>query len=334
MGADAPVTAARGSAGTARPPALVLCGPTASGKSEFALRLAQRLPIELISVDSTQVYCGLDIGSAKPSLDVRAHVPHHLIDIRDPRDSYNAGEFIGDAIQLIDDIQARGRIPVLVGGTMLYLRGLLHGMAQLPQAQPELRIALDARARREGWPALHAELAQVDPDAAARIHPNDAQRVQRALEVYQSTGRPITVWQRSTQRLTDVPFLRWALWPVDRAALKQRIRERFEAMLVHGWVAEVEKLAARPDLTGNETALRAVGYRQFWDYVKGKCDFDTAKREALHATHQLVRRQLTWIRSDDAWQRVEPFEEQAFERWAETVMAALAASTARPSSAA
>ncbi len=332
MDADATVAGAAASAPATRPPVLVLCGPTASGKSEFALRLAQRLPVELISVDSTQVYRGLDIGSAKPSPEVRARVPHHLVDIRDPRDSYNAGEFVADAIQLIDAIQARGRMPLLVGGTMLYLRGLLHGMAEMPRAQPELRIAIDARAAREGWAALHAELAQADPEAAARIHPNDAQRIQRALEVYQSTGRPISAWQRATQPPTEVPFLRWVLWPADRAALKQRIRERFEAMLVNGWVNEVETLAARPDLTGNEPALRAVGYRQFWDYVKGACDFDTAKREALHATEQLVRRQLTWVRSDAGWQRVEPFEPQAFERWAETVRIALDASATRPPS--
>jgi tRNA dimethylallyltransferase len=321
-----------GKSTAARPPALVLCGPTASGKSDFALRLAERLPLELISVDSTQVYRGLDIGSAKPSLAVRARVPHHLIDIRDPRETYNAGEFVADAIRLIDAIQARGHIPLLVGGTMLYLHGLLHGMAEMPPAQPELRAAIDARAARAGWPALHAELAQVDPEAAARIHPNDAQRIQRALEVYQSTGQPITAWQRRTRPPTDVPLLRWALWPADRPALKQRIRKRFEAMLVHGWVGEVEQLAARPDLTGDKPALRAVGYRQLWDYVKGGCDYATAKREALRATEQLVRRQLTWIRSDDAWQRVEPFGPDAFERWAEAVVAALPASATRPSS--
>jgi len=316
------------------PAALVLCGPTASGKSEFALRLAARLPVELISVDSTQVYRGLDIGSAKPSRELQARVPHHLIDIRDPRETYNAGEFVADAIRLIEAIQARGRIPLLVGGTMLYLHGLLHGMAEMPPAQPALRAAIDARAAVSGWAALHAELAQADPEAAARIHPNDAQRIQRALEVFESTGRPITAWQRETRPPTQVPFLRWALWPADRTALKRRIRERFDAMLVHGWVAEVEQLAARGDLTGEEPALRAVGYRQLWDYVKGRCDLETAKREALHATEQLVRRQLTWIRADDAWQRVEPFEPDAFERWAETVEAALGASATRPSTAA
>lgn len=320
--------------GTTRPPALVLCGPTASGKSEFALRLAQRLPIELISVDSTQVYRGLDIGSAKPSVDVRASLPHHLIDIRDPAESYNAGEFVADAIRLIDAIQARGRIPLLVGGTMLYLRGLLHGMADMPPAQPELRAKLDARAAVVGWPALHAELAQADPEAAARIHPNDAQRIQRALEVYQSTGQPISAWQQRTRPPTDVPFLRWALWPADRAALKLRIRERFDSMLVHGWVNEVQQLAARADLTGDEPALRAVGYRQLWEYVKGRADFDAARNEALSATLQLVRRQLTWIRADEAWQRVEPFGPAAYEQWADAVVTALNASASRPSTAA
>lgn len=320
--------------GATLPPAIVLCGPTASGKSEFALRLAQRLPVELISVDSTQVYRGLDIGSAKPARDVQARVPHHLIDIRDPRETYNAGEFVADAIRSIEAIQARGRIPLLVGGTMLYLHGLLHGMAQMPPAQPALRAAIDARAARNGWPALHAELAQADPEAAARIHPNDAQRIQRALEVFESTGRPISAWQRETRPPTQVPFLRWAMWPSDRPALKLRIRERFAAMRVHGWVGEVEQLAARGDLTGEEPALRAVGYRQLWDYVKGRCDLATAEREALQATEQLVRRQLTWIRSDDAWQRVEPFAPGAFEQWADAVEAALATSASRPSTAA
>jgi tRNA dimethylallyltransferase len=313
------------------PPALVLCGPTASGKSEFALRLAARLPVELISVDSTQVYRGLDIGSAKPSRELQARVPHHLIDIRDPRETYSAGEFVADAIRHIEAIQARGHIPLLVGGTMLYLHALLHGMAEMPPAQPALRAAIDARAARSGWAALHAELAQADPEAAARIHPNDAQRIQRALEVFESTGRPITDWQRQTRPPTQLPFLRWVLWPADRPALKQRIRERFEAMLVHGWVAEVEQLAARGDLTGQEPALRAVGYRQLWDYVKGRSDLESARREALHATEQLVRRQLTWIRSDDAWQRVEPFAPGAFERWADAVEAALETSASRPS---
>jgi tRNA dimethylallyltransferase len=295
--------------------AAVLCGPTASGKSDFALRLAAELPVEIISVDSTQVYRGLDIGSAKPSVEVRSRVPHHLIDIRDPAEAYSAGEFVADAVRLIGEIGARGRLPLLAGGTMLYLRALLVGMAQMPAAQPAIRAALDARAARLGWPALHAELVRVDPAAARRIHPNDAQRIQRALEVYETTGTPISDWQRRTRPPTDIRFLRWALWPGDRAALKARIRERFEAMLVNGWVEEVQTLASRTDLTGQEPALRAVGYRQWWDYVKGRCDYATAREAALQATLHLVRRQLTWIRADDRWQRVDPCAAGACARW-------------------
>jgi tRNA dimethylallyltransferase len=297
------------------PVAAVLCGPTASGKSEFALRLATELPVEIISVDSTQVYRGLDVGSAKPGPDARRRVPHHLIDIRDPVETYSAGEFVADAVRLIGEIGARGRLPLLVGGTMLYLRALLVGMADMPAAQPGLRIALDERAARIGWPALHAELARIDPEAASRIHPHDAQRIQRALEVYELTGTPISVWQRRTRPLPDVRFLCWALWPVDRTNLGARIRERFEAMLVNGWVQEVETLAARSDLTGREPALRAVGYRQWWDYVKGRCSYATAREAALRATLQLVRRQLTWIRADARWQRLDPFAPDACEQW-------------------
>lgn len=305
--------------------AVVLCGPTASGKSEFALRLAAELPAEIISVDSTQVYRGLDIGSAKPDAAVRARVPHHLIDIREPTECYNAGEFVADAVRLIGEIESRGRLPLLVGGTMLYLRALLLGMAEMPAAQPAVRAALDERAARLGWPALHAELARVDPEAARRIHPHDAQRIQRALEVYETTGRPISRWQQQTRPPTDVRFLGWALWPADRAALKARIRERFEAMLVNGWVAEVQALARRGDLTGKEPALRAVGYRQWWDYVNGRCDYASARAAALHATLQLVRRQLTWIRADERWRRLDPFAAGACERWIAEVRRALAA---------
>lgn len=304
--------------------AVVLCGPTASGKSDFALRLAAELPVEIISVDSTQVYRGLDIGSAKPGAEVRARVPHHLIDIREPTEAYNAGEFVADAVRLIGEVESRGRLPLLVGGTMLYLRALLFGMAEMPPAQPAVRAALDARAARLGWPAMHVQLSRVDPEAARRIHPNDAQRIQRALEVYETTGTPISQWQQETRPPTAVRFLRWALWPSDRAVLKARIRERFEAMLVNGWVAEVQALARRGDLTGDEPALRAVGYRQWWDYVNGRCDYATARETALRATRQLVRRQLTWIRADERWQRIDPFAAGACERWLVDVRRALA----------
>ena len=300
--------------------AVVLTGPTASGKSEFALQLAQHLPIEIISVDSAQVYRGLDIGSAKPSVETRASVPHHLIDVRDPAAVYNAGDFVEDALALIPQIVARGRLPVLVGGTMLYLRSLLHGMAALPRANVAIRAAIDTRAAAQGWPVLHAELAQVDPLAASRIHPNDAQRIQRALEVFESSGRPISDWQRATVAPTGIRFLRWAMLPTDREALKRRVAARFATMMQQGLLEEVRALAARSDLRGDEPALRSVGYRQLWAGVA----LEQAEAQAVTATLQLVRRQYTWLRADNAWQIVEPFAPGAVNGWISCVRAATA----------
>lgn len=304
------------------PTALVLTGPTASGKSEVALRLAEQLPVEIISVDSAQVYRGLDIGSAKPPADIRARLPHHLIDVRDPAEVYNAGDFVEDALALIPQIIARGRWPLFVGGTMLYLRSLLHGMAALPRAHPQIRAALDARAAAQGWPAMHAELMRVDPLAASRIHPNDAQRIQRALEVFEASGRPISDWQRDTVAPGGIRFLRWALLPADRDALKQRVAQRFESMMEQGFLDEVRALAARSDLQGEEPALRSVGYRQLWQHLRGGVPLDQARAAALTATLQLVRRQYTWLRGDDSWQIVEPFAAGAVNDWVACVRSA------------
>ena len=298
--------------------AILLCGPTASGKSGLALALARRAPVEIVSVDSAQVYRGLDIGAAKPSPELRAAVPHHLIDLRDPQQAYSAGEFVADALRAIAGIRARGRMPLLVGGTMLYFNALLRGLAPLPQADAALRARLDARGAAEGWPALHAELAAVDPEAAARIHPNDAQRIQRALEVWHASGRPISAWQRDTAPGHGLVFERWALVPADRAVLHRRITERFDAMMAAGFLEEVRGLRARPGLDPSAPALRAVGYRQLWQYLDGPESAEGLERAvaaAVAATRQLAKRQLTWINADLGWQRLDPLDPGAEDRW-------------------
>ncbi len=302
----------------ARVDAILLCGPTASGKSGLALELARRAPVEIVSVDSAQVYRGLDIGSAKPSQALRSAVPHHLIDLREPQQTYSAGEFVADALRAIADIRARGRMPLLVGGTMLYFNALLRGLAPLPRADAALRARLDARGAAEGWPALHAELAAVDPEAAARIHPNDPQRIQRALEVWHASGRPISAWQRDTAPGHGLVFERWALAPADRAVLHQRIAERFEAMMGAGLLQEVRGLRTRPGLSPSAPALRAVGYRQLWQYLDGAESAEGLARAvtaAVAATRQLAKRQLTWINADPGWQRLDPFDRVATDRW-------------------
>jgi tRNA dimethylallyltransferase len=305
----------------ARVDAILLCGPTASGKSGLALELARRAPVEIVSVDSAQVYRGLDIGAAKPPPELRAAVPHHLIDLREPQQTYSAGEFVADALRAIDDIRARGRMPLLVGGTMLYFNALLRGLAPLPQADAALRARLDARAAAEGWPVLHAELAAVDPEAAARIHPNDPQRIQRALEVWHASGRPISAWQRDTAPRHGLVFERWALVPADRSALHRRIAERFGAMMAAGFLEEVRRLRHRPGLDPSAPALRAVGYRQLWQYLDGPesaAGLARAVAAAVAATRQLAKRQLTWINADPGWQRLDPLdplEPAAGDRW-------------------
>ena len=277
------------------------------------MRLAAELPIEIISVDSAQVYRGMDIGTAKPDAAERARVRHHLLDIRDPAQPYSAGEFVADALASLREIHARGRLPVLVGGTMLYLRALLRGIAELPAAAPALRAQLDAEALQRGWPALHAELATVDPRAAARIHPNDPQRIQRALEVYRLTGRSISDWQAGTLApIAGVEWLRIALIPSDRAELVRGLSQRFAAMLAAGLVEEVQALYRRGDLHAELPAIRAVGYRQLWDFCAGACDLARASALAVTATAQLAKRQLTWLRGDPGFQGIDPAIDSGF----------------------
>lgn len=293
--------------------ALLIAGPTASGKSGLALRLAELIPAELISVDSAQVYRGFDIGSAKPSHALRERIPHHLLDIRDPEDTYNAGEFVTDALQAIEAIRARGRLPILVGGTMLYFNALIRGIAKLPTADPDIRRVIDAEALVRGWPALHGDLTLVDSVAAAKIHPNDAQRIQRALEVYRSTGRPISEWQRETQARHAWRFSRIALVPTDRAWLHERIEQRFQQMMQEGFLEEVRALRARSSLAPEAPSLRAVGYRQLWSHLAGEIDLPTAVARAVVATRQLAKRQLTWIHADPDWEGLDPQQEELLE---------------------
>ena len=274
--------------------ALGISGPTASGKSALALRIAARWPVELVSVDSAQVYRGLDIGSAKPSAAERAAVPHHLIDILDPTEAYSAARFAAEARALIEAINARGRIALLVGGTMLYFKALIDGIDALPAADAALRAELEARAAREGWPALHAELARVDPITAARLPPHDAQRIQRALEVWHLSGEPMSALHgRSRSASLALPLL--ALEPASRGWLHARIAERFDAMLAAGFVDEVRALRARGDLHPGLPSMRCVGYRQAWAALDAD-DLSPLREQGIAATRQLAKRQLTWLR--------------------------------------
>ena len=288
--------------------ALCLAGPTASGKSALAMALAEQLPLEIISVDSALVYGSMDIGTAKPSDAERAAVPHHLIDILDPLQAYSAARFVADARRLIDEIHARGRLPLLVGGTMLYYKALREGLDEMPPADAAVRAALDQQAAERGWPALHAELALVDPAAAARLPPADAQRVQRALEVWRVSGRPLSDWQRGPS--ADVASLAWAaslpllvLEPLSRAWLHARIAVRFDAMLGAGFLDEVRALRARGDLHPGLPSMRCVGYRQAWAALDNG-DISGLREAGIVATRQLAKRQLTWLRSTTVQARV------------------------------
>jgi tRNA dimethylallyltransferase len=281
----------------AKPAAFVLLGPTASGKSTLALSLAARYPLEIVSVDSAQVYRDMDVGTAKPSAAERRAVPHHLIDLVAPTETYSAGRFRDDAMGAIADILARGRIPLLVGGTMLYYRALASGMDELPAADPVLRAEIDAEAASKGWPALHAELARVDAPTAARLQPGDAQRIQRALEVWRLTGKPLSSLQ--TGKRASLPFrLRsFALVPEDRAELHERIAARFDAMLKAGLVDELRSLRKKFSLNAQLPAMRCVGYRQAWQFLEGSIDARALREAGIAATRQLAKRQLTWLRS-------------------------------------
>ena len=274
---------------------LLLCvmGPTASGKTDLAEALAQDMDCELISVDSALVYRGLDIGSAKPDY------PHHLVDIRDPAQPYSAADFAADASRLVDEISARGKTPLLVGGTMLYFKAFLEGLADMPAADPQIRAQIEAEADALGWPQLHAELARVDPESAARIHPNHSQRLARALEVYRASGVPISQWQNAEP--DNLPRERFrivqvAICPQERAILHQRIARRFEQMMAAGLLAEVETLFRRGDLHADLPSMRTVGYRQLWQHLAGECSEEEAVERAVAATRQLAKRQLTWLR--------------------------------------
>jgi tRNA dimethylallyltransferase len=288
-------------------PAILIMGPTASGKSAMALDLAESFGGEIVSVDSAQIYRGMDIGSAKPDAATRARIAHHLVDILDPTESYSAARFARDALTAVEAIRVRGRVPILVGGTMLYFRALLEGLSALPGADPKVRSALDERAAREGWPALHAELARVDPASAERLEPGDAQRIQRALEVWQVTGVPLSSLQghrRAAQSLG--PTVRLALIPSDRARLHAAIAERFDAMLAAGLVDELRTLRARYRLTPNLPSMRCIGYRQAWAYLEGEIDKAALRARGIAATRQLAKRQFTWLRSTPA-HRFDPF---------------------------
>ncbi len=299
-------------------------GPTASGKTALACHLAQHFPVELINVDSASVYRGLDIGAAKPDWATRQRFPHHLMDWVDPDDPYSAARFVADAEAVMQGIRARGKIPLLVGGTPLYFRALEEGLSSLPQADAELRQRLEAAAERDGWPALHARLVQVDPDTAARLAPLDRQRIQRALEVWHLTGRPLSAWHREGKvRMAQARTLTLGLMPGSRAALHERIAARFAQMLADGLVEEVLTLRRTyPRLRGELPSMRAVGYRQVWQYLDGLIDANALRDQGTAATRQLARRQLTWLRGwprlvmldpdrddwrDSAWRDVEDF---------------------------
>ncbi|KGQ24020.1 tRNA dimethylallyltransferase [Gallibacterium anatis] len=279
-----------------KPLALFLMGPTASGKTGLALQLATKMPCEIISVDSALIYRGMDIGTAKPTAEELAIVPHHLIDIKDPAESYSAADFRNDALTLMQQISAKGKIPLLVGGTMLYYKALLEGLSPLPQANAEVRAQIEKQAQQIGWQGLHQQLAVIDPQSAQRIHPNDPQRINRALEVYYLTGKSLT--ELTEQKGEPLPYrlLQFAIAPQERAVLHQRIELRFQQMLAQGFQQEVEKLFARQDLHLNLPSIRCVGYRQMWEFLQGKYDFAEMKYRSICATRQLAKRQMTWLR--------------------------------------
>ena len=289
--------------------AILLMGPTASGKTDLAISLCKRFPCDVISVDSALVYRGMDIGTAKPDAETLRRTPHRLIDIRDPEESYSAGEFVRDAYREMDEIFAAGRIPLLAGGTMMYFRALTEGIAALPSADEDIRRAIDAEAEERGWPALHEDLQQVDPAAAERIKPNDRQRIQRALEVYRSSGTPLSVWQRdSAPQRDDIRYLKTGLNIEPRSLLHERIAQRLDIMVEGGFIDELRRLRERPGLVADCTAMRSVGYRQFWRYLDGDYSLDEARDRALFATRQLAKRQITWLRSETELFLVDPLE--------------------------
>jgi len=306
--------------------AVMLLGPTACGKSALALRAAEQVPLEIVSVDSAQVYHGMDVGTAKPSAKERARVPHHLIDLRDPAQPYSAADFVRDAKQAIEIIRAHGKLPLIVGGTMLYAKALRDGLSQLPSADPHVRREIAQEAEGLGWPALHERLARVDPVTAARLPPHDAQRIQRALEVYTITGTPLSQLQGAPQA-PKLALRTLALLPRDRAELHRRIEARFDAMLAAGLLAEVRALMERGDLDPDLPSLRSVGYRQAWEHLARSTSRAEFRAAAIAATRQLAKRQITWLRSMTEAVVIDPFAADACER---IVCVLLATELARP----
>ena len=295
-------------------PAILLLGPTAAGKSALSVALADRFGGEIVSVDSAQIYRGMDIGTAKPDQELRGRIAHYLIDVIDPTEAYSAATFAHDALRAIADIRSRGRVPILAGGTMLYFKALAEGLSALPAADRKLRAEIDARAAREGWPALHAELARVDPQTAARLNPTDAQRIQRALEVWHLAGAPLSALQGRRARSGDAlgPTLRIALVPSDRARLHEAIARRFDTMLAAGLVDEVSGLRRRYALTPDLPSMRCVGYRQAWSYLEGQIDRATLRARGVAATRQLAKRQFTWLRAMAA-EQLDPYGDDALD---------------------
>jgi len=285
----------------ALPPAIFLMGPTASGKTGVAVALYSKLPVELISVDSALVFRDMNIGTAKPDAETLEKAPHHLIDIIPPTEAYSAANFRTEALRLMADITARGKVPLLVGGTMLYFKALQEGLSNLPEASPEVRKEIELEAAQIGWPAMHAKLAELDPETAARLQPNDVQRIERALEVYRLTGQSMTsLHQASVGETLPYRLLKIALVPNDRKVLHERIALRFDQMLADGFIGEVKALVKKyPELTADSTSMRCVGYRQALEYLAGQYDENELRDRGIFATRQLAKRQLTWLRSMD-----------------------------------
>ncbi len=274
-------------------------GPTASGKTDFAVECVKQIPSEIISVDSALVYKGMDVGTAKPDASILAAAPHRLINIIEPDEAYSAARFCQDALREIQEIVADGKIPLLVGGTMLYYKALQEGLSVLPSASPDIREALEQQARVKGWEYMHERLQAVDPESAQRIHPNDPQRIQRALEVYEVTGQPMSeFWKQQQSQSLPYDIIKIAFFPEQREQLRQRIAQRFHVMLEQGFIDEVKALQARGDLNLDMPSMRCVGYRQVWEYLEGKMDYDTMVEKAITATRQLAKRQMTWLRKE------------------------------------
>jgi tRNA dimethylallyltransferase len=289
------------------PFAVFIMGPTATGKTDLAIACAEELSMDIVSVDSAMVYKSMDIGSAKPDVATLTRAPHRLIDLQDPSEPYSAGQFCEDALSEMDAITAEGKVPLLVGGTMLYFNTLQKGLADLPDADPVIRMKLEEEADRLGWPAMHKRLAEIDPESANRLHPNDPQRIQRALEVYEIAGKTLTeFWQEQKHRPLPYRVIKIALMPPDRVELRKRIEQRFDAMLVAGLIDEVRHLYEKGTLSPDISSMKSVGYRQIWAYLEGDYDYATMREKAIIATAQLAKRQMTWLRSESNCNYLDP----------------------------